>query len=152
MSGAVHSVRGMLIDCDSCTARPRACGDCIVTHLLQVGPVRGSTEDSWSGSWGAADLAGPGGGDPAPGHDRASGGDVGEHGAGHEPAAVRPGGSERLGHPSAPEGGPELTEQEIAAVAVLSAGGLVPPLRLVTPGRPAGAAPTGVRSRRSRTG
>lgn len=73
MSGALPSVRAMLIDCDTCTARPRACGDCIVTHLLSVGPVR--------------DTATP---DPT-----------------------------------------ELTESEVAAVAVLSAGGLVPPLRLV---------------------
>lgn len=97
----------MLIDCDSCTARPRACGDCIVTHLLQVGPVRGGAEDSWSDPW---EQAGAGGGAPAP--DLADG----DH--------------QRERHA-------ELTESEVAAVAVLSAGGLVPPLRLVTPARPA---------------
>ena len=26
----------MIIDCDTCTAGPRACGDCIVTHLLPL--------------------------------------------------------------------------------------------------------------------
>ncbi len=39
MSGVVHSVQRMLIDCDTCTAGPRACGDCIVTHLLSVQPA-----------------------------------------------------------------------------------------------------------------
>lgn len=101
----------MLIDCDSCTARPRACGDCIVTHLLQVGPVRGSTEDSWADSWsGSWDDGGP---------DRPS--------WTPDPADA----------PHEHDRGPELTESEVAAVAVLSAGGLVPPLRLVTPARPA---------------
>ncbi len=102
MSGPVHTVLGMLIDCDSCTARPRACGDCIVTHLLQVGPVRGSTEDSWA-----------------------------------EPHEVM----------DPVDAAPELTESEVAAVAVLSAGGLVPPLRLVTPTPPAGAGRGGARRR-----
>jgi len=115
----------MLIDCDSCTARPRACGDCIVTHLLQVGPARSSTEDSWPQPWDPSDedpLADPpvDGWDP---YDRA----------------------------------PELTDSEVAAVAVLSAGGLVPPLRLVTPARSAGATAgtagrTGRRGTRSHTG
>lgn len=88
----------MLIDCDSCTARPRACGDCIVTHLLQVG---------------RADRA-PGGPHPdRPGPVGGPGERDDEHGA---PAV--------------------LTDSEVAAVAVLSAGGLVPPLRLVTPDGP----------------
>ncbi|WP_380168614.1 hypothetical protein [Jannaschia sp. R86511] len=73
----------MLIDCDSCTARPRACGDCIVTHLLSSAPAAV----------------------PVP------------------PPAYR-----------APA---DLTASEIAAVGVLAAGGLVPPLRLVTDARPA---------------
>ena len=38
VSGPVPSVLAMLIDCDTCTARPRACGDCVVTHLLSVRP------------------------------------------------------------------------------------------------------------------
>lgn len=76
------SVRGMLIDCDTCTAGPRACGDCIVTHLLSVGSAH-------------------------------------QHGA--TAAGARP--------------TPELTSEEVVAVGVLAAGGLVPPLRLVTPGR-----------------
>jgi len=121
----------MVIDCDSCTARPRACGDCIVTHLLQVGPARGSTEDSWPDPWDPADPAGV---DADPPDD---------------------GWGER-------ERSAELTDSEVAAVAVLSAGGLVPPLRLVTPSRPAapvaraGTAGTvgraGPRGSRSRTG
>ncbi|WP_336922687.1 hypothetical protein [Aquipuribacter sp. SD81] len=65
----------MLIDCDTCTARPLACGDCVVTHLLSTRPARPS---------------------------------------GERPSAT------------------ELTAPEVAAVAVLSAQGLVPPLRLVT--------------------
>lgn len=28
----------MVIDCDSCTARPKACGDCVVTVLLGAPP------------------------------------------------------------------------------------------------------------------
>ncbi len=32
----------MVIDCDSCVMRERACGDCVVTLLL--GPVHGSIE------------------------------------------------------------------------------------------------------------
>ena len=107
----------MLIDCDSCTARPRACGDCIVTHLLQVGPVRSSPEDSWPQPWGEPEEGSWDGRDHAP----------------------------------------ELTDSEVAAVAVLSAGGLVPPLRLVTPGPTSGGAVgtagrTGRRGSRSRTG
>ena len=72
----------MLIDCDTCTAGPRACGDCIVTHLLSVGAPR----------------------------------DRGAAGPAARPAA-------------------DLTPEEVVAVGVLAAGGLVPPLRLVTPGR-----------------
>lgn len=71
----------MLIDCDSCTARSHACGDCVVTHLMSIGVRSDPT---------TADRASP---------------------------------------PT------ELTASEVAAVAVLSAGGLVPPLRLVTDGR-----------------
>jgi hypothetical protein len=70
----------MLIDCDTCTARPAACGDCVVTHLLSARPV------------GAAPP---------------------------RPSTT------------------ELTAGEVAAVAVLSAQGLVPPLRLVTGDAPA---------------
>jgi hypothetical protein len=94
VSGPLPSVRTMLIDCDSCTARPRACGDCIVTHLLSVEPSRPSargTPDDHDG-WDTADAP-----------------DVPDE---HRPT--------------------ELTPSEIAAVGVLSAGGLVPPLRLVT--------------------
>jgi len=36
VSGGPPTVPGMVIDCDSCIARPRACGDCVVTHLLAV--------------------------------------------------------------------------------------------------------------------
>lgn len=67
----------MLIDCDSCTARPHACGDCVVTHLMSVGLSSDATTD-------------------------------------------------RASPPT------ELTASEVAAVAVLAAEGLVPPLRLVT--------------------
>ncbi len=73
----------MLIDCDSCTARPRACGDCVVTHLLSVRSAAPPLEHS------------------------------------------------------SPRPTTDLTSSEIAAVGVLAAGGLVPPLRLVTRSRPA---------------
>lgn len=75
----------MLIDCDTCTAGPRACGDCIVTHLLSVGAP---------GERGPAAPDAPGARSPA-----------------------------------------ELTSEEMVAVGVLAASGLVPPLRLVTTGR-----------------
>lgn len=88
----------MLIDCDTCTARPRACGDCIVTHLLSVGPVRGRSDDSFP--------------DPV---------DLGDVGPPPDDAWPEPA---------------ELDEREIAAVGVLAAGGLVPPLRLVTAPEP----------------
>jgi len=120
----------MLIDCDSCTARPHACGDCIVTHLLQVGPAR-STEDSWTDPW---DKDG-------------------------QTTASTPFADPRTGGRDEPDRTAELTESELAAVAVLSAGGLVPPLRLVTATRSAAPAPptgtsgrAGRRAGRSRTG
>jgi hypothetical protein len=31
----------MIIDCEGCTARPAACGDCVVTFVLEV-PGRGA--------------------------------------------------------------------------------------------------------------
>ena len=33
----------MVVDCDSCVMRDRACGDCVVTLLL--GPINGSVEE-----------------------------------------------------------------------------------------------------------
>lgn len=33
MSEAAASVRRMIIDCDTCTVRGPACGDCVVTFL-----------------------------------------------------------------------------------------------------------------------
>jgi len=127
----------MLIDCDSCTARPHACGDCIVTHLLQVGPARSSTEDSWEDPW---DVDGQT--------------DVDGHTTASTPVVdPRAGGRDERDRTA------ELTESELAAVAVLSAGGLVPPLRLVNSTRPAAPAPptgtsgrAGRRAGRSRTG
>ncbi len=38
MSEARHSLRGMIIDCDSCEVRGKACGDCVVSFLTI--PVR----------------------------------------------------------------------------------------------------------------
>ena len=38
MSVAAASVRGMIIDCDTCTQRATACADCVVTFLTI--PVR----------------------------------------------------------------------------------------------------------------
>ena len=102
MSGGLPSVRRMLIDCDSCTARPRACGDCIVTHLLSVGPATGhAPHDSYGGP------------DRVEGADRVDDADPWDGPA-----------------------GADLTPSEIAAVGVLAAGGLVPPLRLVTSEEP----------------
>jgi hypothetical protein len=33
MSEAASNVRNMLIDCDTCSARPDACADCVVAYL-----------------------------------------------------------------------------------------------------------------------
>ncbi len=33
MSGVASSVKDMLIECDECTARGPACGDCVVSFL-----------------------------------------------------------------------------------------------------------------------
>src|SRR5660398_124677 len=33
VSGVAFSVKGMLIECDECTARGPACGDCVVSFL-----------------------------------------------------------------------------------------------------------------------
>ena len=41
MSGVPPTVDNMIIDCDSCRARPRACGDCVVSHLLATAPSSG---------------------------------------------------------------------------------------------------------------
>ncbi|ROS30899.1 hypothetical protein EDF34_0543 [Cellulomonas sp. PhB150] len=38
MSEGAVSVRRMIIDCESCTARPVACGDCVVTFLTIGSP------------------------------------------------------------------------------------------------------------------
>gem|GEM_PF-800918 len=40
----------MLIDCDSCRARPRSCGDCVVSHLLAAPTSRVDLDD---GAWAA---------------------------------------------------------------------------------------------------
>lgn len=42
MSVGPFSVCAMLIDCNSCTARPAACQDCVMTVLL--GPIDGELE------------------------------------------------------------------------------------------------------------
>ena len=44
MSEGGTSVRRMMIDCESCTARPVACGDCVVTFLTigHASPVVGA--------------------------------------------------------------------------------------------------------------
>jgi len=39
----------MLIDCETCAVRDLACGDCVVTHLLDVGlasPVDLATDEA----------------------------------------------------------------------------------------------------------
>ncbi len=42
MSVAVATVRLMIIDCDTCTAGPAACADCVVSFLtVPIGPARG---------------------------------------------------------------------------------------------------------------
>ena len=44
MSVAVATVRPMIIDCDTCTAGPAGCADCVVTFLtLPIGPPQGVT-------------------------------------------------------------------------------------------------------------
>ena len=39
------SVRGMLIDCDTCSARGRSCGDCVVSMLLSSPAPRLDLDD-----------------------------------------------------------------------------------------------------------
>ena len=42
MSVAVATVRLMIIDCDTCTAGPAACADCVVSFLtVPIGPAQG---------------------------------------------------------------------------------------------------------------
>ena len=42
MSVAVATVRLMIIDCDTCTAGPAACADCVVSFLtVPIGPPQG---------------------------------------------------------------------------------------------------------------
>lgn len=44
----------MLIDCDSCVMRPRACGDCVVSFLLSSAPA--GVDDRAAGEPGAMEL------------------------------------------------------------------------------------------------
>jgi hypothetical protein len=43
----------VLIDCDTCRARPHACGDCVVTHLLASRPAPVDLDD---GAWEAVSV------------------------------------------------------------------------------------------------
>ncbi|MBT0994869.1 hypothetical protein KIN34_11310 [Cellulomonas sp. DKR-3] len=43
----------MIIDCEGCTARPAACGDCVVTFVLEV-PGRDAGTETPSGAAPAA--------------------------------------------------------------------------------------------------
>jgi hypothetical protein len=102
-----RSVRGMIIDCGTCTVRGDACADCVVTFLTI--PVRS--------------------GAPAAGPRAASGRSVvpgAPPGSTADPMAATE--TETLvGAPT----GPDLDDAERAAIAVLAGQGLVPPLRLV---------------------
>jgi hypothetical protein len=40
----------MIIDCDTCTAKPTACGDCVVTVLLGVQPRTWNLDDQEAGA------------------------------------------------------------------------------------------------------
>jgi hypothetical protein len=98
----------MLIDCDTCTARPTGCADCVVTVLLGAPP-------GWQGTdpvvvpltgRGRASTA-----DPTP--DEVSAGDV----SAEDVVVPRPGVVV------------EFDDVERRAVRALAEGGLVPPLR-----------------------
>lgn len=101
---ALPTVSRMMIDCDSCTVRGAACTDCVVTFLtIPVRPSAGGVGSAGGG--GAAPPVRSTGGDAAPG--RAA------------PAVgARPGA--RV----------DLDDGERAAIGVLAASGLVPPLRM----------------------
>jgi hypothetical protein len=93
----------MMIDCDSCTVRGAACTDCVVTFLTI--PVRPSA--------GRGSPAGPGA--AAPGRTTSEG-----SGSGLSAPAVGAG----------PGAFVDLDDGERAAIGVLAASGLVPPLRM----------------------
>lgn len=94
----------MVIDCDSCAVRGRACGDCV------VGVLMGTPEVDRPVPYLPVDMAVPQGSTPA-----------------SEP--------QRLSEPL------HLSEPERRALEVLADQGLIPRLRLVQAGRPAGPGP-----------
>lgn len=110
-----RSVRGMIIDCGTCTVRGDACADCVVTFLTI--PVRA----------GAGEAAAHGGDVLG---DRAASPRHAAHSApSHGAAAARRPAAASASDPGA--GGVDLDDAERAAIAVLAGQGLVPPLRLV---------------------
>jgi hypothetical protein len=93
----------MLIDCDTCTARPTGCADCVVTVLLGAPP-----------GWRGADPVVV----PMSGRPRSAAGAEAGGGISAEDVVVRP-----------PGVVVELDEVERRAVRALADVGLVPPLR-----------------------
>jgi hypothetical protein len=92
----------MLIDCDTCTARPTGCADCVVTVLLGAPPGWQSTDPVVV---------------PLSGRGRASAAEVTAEEVPTEDVVPRPGIVV------------ELDDVERRAVRALAEGGLVPPLR-----------------------
>lgn len=97
----------MLIDCDTCTARHRSCGDCVVTALLGAPPGRRGAELTVVPLGRRAPRA-------------AVGAEVHDDRGGPVVSGPLPGQPSRV---------VEFDEVERRAMDVLAAGGLVPPLR-----------------------
>ena len=60
VSDPARTVRGMIIDCGSCTVRGQACADCVVTFLtipMRPGAAVGQGRPGADGADGAADAA-----------------------------------------------------------------------------------------------
>jgi hypothetical protein len=99
----------MIIDCDTCVVRGRACSDCVITVLLRTPPIAQPSDEPPSSPWASND----------PTVREVTGVSVSPWVTGSsEPPTV------------------ELDADEQRAVHALAARGLVPPLRLVRPTGP----------------
>lgn len=123
MSVVAPSVRGMIIDCGTCTVRGDACTDCVVTFLTI--PVLSSVPEAGAPP-GASHIAPPG----------ASRAAAGRHlteqptGASGSGVPVRASGVAAAQGAWGASGEVDLDEAERRAIDVLARSGLVPPLRL----------------------
>ena len=130
MSVVAPSVRGMIIDCGTCTVRGDACTDCVVTFLTI--PVLSSVPEAGAPP-GASHIAPPGASRAAAGRHLteqptgASGSGVPVRAGG---VPVRAGGVAAAQGAWGASGEVDLDEAERRAIDVLARSGLVPPLRL----------------------